>query len=32
MVAELEFIDRNGVMHAIFVKPDFISAYTQAES
>lgn len=30
--AELEFVDRNGVVHFIYVKPDFISAYTQADS
>jgi hypothetical protein len=30
--AELEFIDRNGVIHALFVKPDFISTYKQCES
>ncbi len=30
--AELEFVDRTGVVHVIFVKPDLISAYSQAES
>ncbi|MFZ0862011.1 MAG: hypothetical protein WAN76_17235 [Candidatus Sulfotelmatobacter sp.] len=30
--AELEFRDRNGVVHFIFVKQDFIATHEQAES
>ena len=30
--AELEFTDRNGVIHSIFVKPDFIAWDTKADS
>ena len=30
--AELEFRDRNGVIHFIYVKPDLIATYAQAES
>lgn len=29
--AELEFIDRHGVIHSIFVRPEFIASHSKAD-